>query len=434
MTAEIALMNRSAIALAADSAVTVSTYASEKVYNSAEKIFELSKASPIAVMLYNLMTFMGYPLEVLIRQFRAEHDQVFESVEVASSAFLGYISGLPIDAQAEEIELRHALSDPFRALFGVIQAEIVQAFNENKTADEPRNLKLIFQNLVESEISEFDRDYIDGYLTDVSQHHFDHRYRTVVEEVANEANVLGLPLQDDELGLLCKLAFSIVKAGRLSSRSTGLVFAGFADKMLFPSLLKVEIDGVYFGKLKHWFSETNQIDNVNNRAFILPFAQREMFDRFIYGIDDDFEQYLVENSGKISNLVAAEFQKHLTENENEKNIPPVMIEDIAQFIQQTFREHIFGLKQLSLRDTFETVANMPKAELAQMAESLISVTSMKRKMSLESETVGGPIDVALLTKGEGFIWIKRKHYFDPAQNPGFFSRHYPINSKPEEKG
>jgi hypothetical protein len=35
------------------------------------------------------------------------------------------------------------------------------------------------------------------------------------------------------------------------------------------------------------------------------------------------------------------------------------------------------------------------------------------------ETVAGPIDVAVISKGDGFIWIKRKHYFSPELNPHF---------------
>ena len=38
------------------------------------------------------------------------------------------------------------------------------------------------------------------------------------------------------------------------------------------------------------------------------------------------------------------------------------------------------------------------------------------------ETVGGPIDVAVISKGDGFIWVNRKHYFEPDKNPQFFSR------------
>ena len=70
------------------------------------------------------------------------------------------------------------------------------------------------------------------------------------------------------------------------------------------------------------------------------------------------------------------------------------------------------------------VANLPKEELADMAESLVSLTSFKRRVTHDPETVGGPIDVAVISKGDGFIWINRKHYFDPALNHQFFANYY----------
>jgi len=38
--------------------------------------------------------------------------------------------------------------------------------------------------------------------------------------------------------------------------------------------------------------------------------------------------------------------------------------------------------------------------------------SLKRHVSDDFESVGGPVDVAVISKNEGMIWIKRKHYFD----------------------
>lgn len=66
---------------------------------------------------------------------------------------------------------------------------------------------------------------------------------------------------------------------------------------------------------------------------------------------------------------------------------------------------------------------LPKDELAAMAEALVNLTSFKRKVSMETETVGGPIDVAVISKGDGFIWIKRKHYFKSELNPQFFANY-----------
>jgi len=68
------------------------------------------------------------------------------------------------------------------------------------------------------------------------------------------------------------------------------------------------------------------------------------------------------------------------------------------------------------------VSMLPKDELASLAEALVNLTVLKRRTSTEAETVGGPIDVAVITKGDGFVWIKRKHYFDPALNPRYMAR------------
>lgn len=46
-----------------------------------------------------------------------------------------------------------------------------------------------------------------------------------------------------------------------------------------------------------------------------------------------------------------------------------------------------------------------------MAESLVNLTKFRLRVSPERETVSGPIDVALISKGDGFVWLKRKHYF-----------------------
>ncbi len=57
-----------------------------------------------------------------------------------------------------------------------------------------------------------------------------------------------------------------------------------------------------------------------------------------------------------------------------------------------------------------------------MAESLVNLTKFRRRITPERETVGGPIDVAIITKGDGFIWVKRKHYFEPYLNPRAIAR------------
>lgn len=68
------------------------------------------------------------------------------------------------------------------------------------------------------------------------------------------------------------------------------------------------------------------------------------------------------------------------------------------------------------------VGSLPIDEMADLAETLIELQSLKEKVTKPTESVGGPIDVAVISKSDGFIWIKRKRYFEPAFNPRFFQR------------
>ena len=68
------------------------------------------------------------------------------------------------------------------------------------------------------------------------------------------------------------------------------------------------------------------------------------------------------------------------------------------------------------------VGALSKEDLAEMAESLIYLTYLKRRITFAEESVGGPVDVAVISKTDGFIWLKRKHYFKPELNHHYFSK------------
>jgi hypothetical protein len=61
-------------------------------------------------------------------------------------------------------------------------------------------------------------------------------------------------------------------------------------------------------------------------------------------------------------------------------------------------------------------------EMAELAETLINLQSLKEQVTKNSETVGGPVDVAIITKSEGLLWAKRKHFFDIDLNSRFALR------------
>lgn len=61
---------------------------------------------------------------------------------------------------------------------------------------------------------------------------------------------------------------------------------------------------------------------------------------------------------------------------------------------------------------------MPMQDAIDLAEFLVYVSEMFARFMPSPPTVGGPIEVAAITKHEGFKWIARKHYFSTELNPG----------------
>lgn len=59
---------------------------------------------------------------------------------------------------------------------------------------------------------------------------------------------------------------------------------------------------------------------------------------------------------------------------------------------------------------------MPIKDAIDLAEFLVDLTEKYSKFAPGPQTVGGPIEIASITKHEGFKWIKRKHYFSKDMN------------------
>lgn len=60
---------------------------------------------------------------------------------------------------------------------------------------------------------------------------------------------------------------------------------------------------------------------------------------------------------------------------------------------------------------------MPIQDALDLADFLVAVTINYVRFSPGAPTVGGPIELAAITKHEGFKWVKRKHYYPRALNP-----------------
>ncbi len=60
---------------------------------------------------------------------------------------------------------------------------------------------------------------------------------------------------------------------------------------------------------------------------------------------------------------------------------------------------------------------MPVQDAIDLSKFLVEMSIQYYKFSPGAETVGGPIEIAAITKHEDFKWVKRKYYYDIKFNP-----------------
>ena len=54
-------------------------------------------------------------------------------------------------------------------------------------------------------------------------------------------------------------------------------------------------------------------------------------------------------------------------------------------------------------------------EMAELARNLVNTTELHQKMTFQKESVGGLIDLAIISKADGFQWLNRKSWYEPSR-------------------
>ena len=419
MTAEIAVLNKSAIALAADSTMTLPGTAEGLVRTTkrfpGNKLFALSRSHPIGAMFYNTGEFMGIPWETLFKMFRQRIPSAGRPTVVNYAAdFLDYLS--ESDLSSDELEcanLCRIADDLFSRVSGAVDEE------RNGEATDVGDAEAV-RTVVESWSATFTADGRAFVVPHVDYADVIQRHLELINPIIDNC-FQDIAIDQTSRELLCHLLAVALGSRWLSAGHSGLVFAGFGEDEMFPSLIELTTDGFIGGSLKVVFRQGHDIARDGPQAAIVPFAQSEMVERFMFGVDTDLINYLTLAAYFRFRNLAQGMSRGDPHGETEERVA-ALNEVAAEWTDNLITDFRRFCAERSEQPILAIVRHLPKEELASMAEALVSLTSLKRRVSPEEESVGGPIDVAVISKGDGFIWSKRKHYFDAELNPDYFTR------------
>lgn len=428
MTSEIALLNRSAIALAADSAMTASYWDKGKIetryFKGTNKIFQLSTIHPVGIMIYAAAHLQGAPWDVLIKSYREQLDS--KSHDDLPSYGLDFFDYIPANTHifTAEVQDNQFKSDVDAAAARII-LPIISSDDFKNAASDADKLTVSNAKLTETKAA-IENDVFVGNATQQDVESALSRYSAEMEGVIRADQFFSSISNTVDLSLLPKIAITAVyKKNHTSLSNSGIVVAGFGEKDYFPRLVAYRCYGIVLGKLL-WEEEQSKTVRISqsNSAAIVPFAQDEMIRTFVYGAGVDA---LVELDRQLMMAIES-FCDELSNNglihdmtgdaQKAERIGAIK-EATKQKFSDGIMQYFIGSHSTPLR---RVLGMLPFDELAELAETLISIESLKERVTRPSASVGGPIDVAVVSKNDGFIWIKRKHYFDPKLNPRYFAR------------
>ena len=427
MTAEIAILNSSGIALAADSAVTIG---SQKVYNSANKLFTLSKYHPVGVMIYDSADLMDIPWEIIIKAYRSKlGKKSFPTLEEYANHFwehLGNNEYLIPGASKEQYIAIQAISY-LNFLFGQLEEKVKEQIGSEGETSLEKTYVIFLDILDEIDGVIFGAKYISGFNeTDAKEICDDNKvdFETLAQQRLGE--LFGLLSESDKERIYIHISNLFVRE-KWPLRTSGVVIAGFGETEMFPKIASYLVEGIVGNRVKKMFNEGKS--NIQNKDFvttIVPFAQDEMVWTFIGGIDPEISEFAMTYLRNVfSKYPESLNDTKLSENTELLGSVKQKLTEDGNSLLQRFNNDLYKFqRQNNSQPILDMVGVLPKDELAAMAESLVNLTVFKRKVSKAVETVGGPIDVAVISKGDGFIWVKRKHYFKPELNQHFFSNYY----------
>ena len=424
MTSEVVLMNRSAVAMAADSAVTISGANYLKTYNSVDKLFPLVDGQPVAVMIYNNAEIMSTPWETVISLYR-EHaaGRPMDTVEAYSQDFLNFISGnpdlFPADHQDTEF-FKHVL-----VVFTILAEDFdfqVQKFQEAKAGRVRDHVNQIFEFVVDQLINDYERNLDETPRKDLEAfpqgmgEQIRRRYREEINELieslmqALTQSYTGLHVTDGLRKKLTDIAVYSVTRDAFFEHYTGIVVAGFGRLDKYPSMRSYLTSSVVLGLLKHRRDRVADMSSETGPV-VQPFAQDRMIRTFLTGMDDHLRMFMFGETLKLSTTITSDLigrvpnlsddqRQALWADYSENNLIAALREFFGSLDRYQHVVHTLPI--------YRAISTLPKKELGETAASLIKLNSFQQKVMNSIETVGGPIDVALITRNGGLEWRREK--------------------------
>lgn len=420
-------MNMNAVVLAADSAMTVRYWENgeqkTRYYKGSNKIFQLSDYHPVGMMIFDAASLQEVPWEIIVKEFRRHLGKTeHPNLKAYADALFQFIKSDPLCFPTDYRKKKFLDLIETAVLVNLRKLEIDLKLEAAPTAPGEKNDAI--EATCKEQIESLKKKHLPKLFTaDADQIAFTD-YRADLLRVAQEnidwmkkTKRIHLDYNLDSVLLAEWATLKLYRDYADLLGCTGVVLGGYGRDELYPSYAEFKCYGLLLDEFV--FDET-MIQHVNpaRPSVVKPFATTAMVNTFLMGFNEEVFNTVAREFVTTAEKLAEDIKKELKVEGDIPNLNHHIGAQLKNYIASWTRQ-VADAHYHPLRDV---VASLPVDEIAELAETLIMLESLKEKVTAPTQSVGGPIDVAVISRNEGFVWMKRKHYFDASKNPRYFLR------------
>jgi len=405
LTSQIVLMNKLGVALATDSSITIRHGENTRTYGSAEKIFSLPNEHKVALLHSGSTEFMGHPYEVLITEWKKTLNRPLSDVKSYAESFVRWLSHRS-DLFSQDLQ-EDFFEDHATDYFLDLRKVLLERLESNQMSTDTWN---------SAETLEFtanfftkDLDWLRSLNTcEGLSEKWAETVATSIQHKLKEATDFvfdDTPWDVTSSEIVQMIGKEIIYRTIGNEQDARVAFVGYGFEQMYPEHVWVDLRGL-IGDKPRYTIESLLVTN-DNDSWLQTHAQSEAIHTYLRAYHVSF---LDKAKSNLREAVLEILEKLDGKFDNEtylelENDISVLKEEAVDKLVKAFEDNSHNR---FVKPFTGTLAGLPTTSLAKMAESLIELQILRQSSQGIQDTVGGPVDVAVITLETGFTWFRHK--------------------------
>lgn len=394
MTSQVVLFNGSGIAIASDSAQTTGG----SVVETAEKIFPSPEPHQFAVIISGSAFLHFYPIDTLISEwFATLGTKRLPTAKSYSDSFVQFLDNSGLFSDEWQINFVYrCFVDLLRRVAHLADEDAGESDVVDIVAASTKLMSEFTMPPLDGVDDTWLSKMLDTFLTwDNLQRWCGYQWpqHWVGSNGEDPAEV-----EQEEVAALRELMVTYLSRSLWEHEKTSVALVGFGEHEIMPSFYHRDLRAHICGKTLGRIQQEQKFDpsQVGRYVGYQALAQADAIELFVRGVA--WGIYSAAKGQLEDSLATALLGGESVNEELIAEMKTRSVDAIGRVFQENDKLELFK----------STISSLPVASLASVAQALIQVQALSILLDGELRTVGGSIDTAVISRGNGFVWVQHK--------------------------